>query len=208
MTGIPRSTPLANLDQVIRLREGIFLPTLKELAQHAANSHRARWSTTPGATYTYDNDGNMITQKTSAGTTTYTYDYENRLTSVDQYGTVIATYTYNALGQRIGIKDSGTQTWTVYDGSSADAEPYADFNSSGSVAMRDLDGSGRRPDSGTDELERNDGVVSDDNLGSVRDIVSITGVGAGSHRLRQLRQHLDRDQRHERRSVQVRGDGV
>ncbi len=47
----------------------------------------------PGVTYTYDNDGNMITQKTSVGTTTYTYDYENRLTSVDQYGTVIATYT-------------------------------------------------------------------------------------------------------------------
>ena len=61
----------------------------------------------PGATYTYDNNGNMITQKTSLGTTTYTYDYENRLTSVDQYGTVIATYTYNALGQRIGARIAG-----------------------------------------------------------------------------------------------------
>ena len=33
-------------------------------------------------------------------------------------GTVVATYTYNALNQRIGVKDSGTQTWTVYDGKS------------------------------------------------------------------------------------------
>ena len=38
---------------------------------------------------------------------------------------------YDALDQRIGFKDNGTQTWTVYDGTSADANPYADFNSSG-----------------------------------------------------------------------------
>ena len=82
-------------------------------------------------TYTYDNDGNLITATTSSGTTTYTYDYENRLTGVDQYGTVIATYTYDALGRRIGIKDSGTQTWTVFNGTSADANPYADFNELG-----------------------------------------------------------------------------
>ena len=44
---------------------------------------------------------------------------------------MVATYTYDALGRRIGIDDSGTQTWTVYNGKSADANPYADFNSSG-----------------------------------------------------------------------------
>ena len=48
MSGIPRSTPLANLDQVIRLREGLFLPTLKELAQPGADSHRLRWPRTQG----------------------------------------------------------------------------------------------------------------------------------------------------------------
>ena len=37
----------------------------------------------PGVTYTYDNDGNMITATTTSGTTTYTYDYENRLTNVE-----------------------------------------------------------------------------------------------------------------------------
>ena len=41
------------------------------------------------------------------------------------------TYTYNALNQRIGVKDNGTQTWTVFDGTGADANPYADFNGSG-----------------------------------------------------------------------------
>ena len=38
---------------------------------------------------------------------------------------------YDALGHRIGIDDSGTQTWTVYNGESADANPYADFTGAG-----------------------------------------------------------------------------
>ena len=97
-------------------------------------------TTSPCVTYTYDNDGNIITAKTSSGTTTYTYDYRNRLTSVDINGTMAATYTYNALDQRIGIKDGGTQTWTVFNGSSADANPYADFNSSAGLVIRYLDG--------------------------------------------------------------------
>ena len=91
-------------------------------------------------TYTYDNTGNMITATTTSGTTTYTYDYENRLTNVDIHGTMVATYTYDALGRRIGIDDSGTQTWSVFNGKSADANPYADFTSSGTLKMRYLDG--------------------------------------------------------------------
>ena len=72
----------------------------------------------PGYTYTYDNAGNMIsdTNTSTHVTTTFTYDYRNRLTEVTTGGTVVATYTYNALNQRIGVQDGGTQTWTVYDG--------------------------------------------------------------------------------------------
>jgi len=62
------------------------------------------------------------------------------LTNVTTGGTVVATYTYNALAQRIGVKDSGTQTWTIYDGQSADASPYADFNDSGNLTVRYLSG--------------------------------------------------------------------
>jgi RHS repeat-associated protein len=94
----------------------------------------------PGVTYTYDNDGNTITATNSSGTTTYTYDFENRLTNVEIDGTVSATYTYDALGRRIGIDDSGTQTWTVFNGNTADDNPYADFTASGSLQTRYLDG--------------------------------------------------------------------
>ena len=82
------------------------------------------------------------TNTSTTSITTYTYDYRNRLTEVTQGGTIIATYTYNALNQRIGIKDNGTQTWTAYDGTNADAHPYADFNGSGSLTMRYLSAPG------------------------------------------------------------------
>ncbi len=133
-------------------------------------------TTSPGVTYTYDNNGNLVTAKTSSVTTTYTYDYENRLTSVDQNGTVIATYTYNALGQRIAIDDSGTKTWTVYNGTSADANPYADFTSSGTVSVRYLFGPAvdqilaRTGSSGTTAW------YLTDQLGSVRFIENTSGT--------------------------------
>ena len=98
----------------------------------------------PGYTYTYDSAGNLTAQ-TNTSThviTSYTYDYRNRLTEVKVGGTIEATYTYDALDRRIGIDDSGTQTWTVYDGKSADANPYADFNSSDNFTMRYLSGPG------------------------------------------------------------------
>ncbi len=117
----------------------------------------------PGYTYTYDNVGNMTsaTNTSTHVTTSYTYDYENRLTNVTVGGTVVATYTYNALGQRIGIDDSGTQTWTVYNGKSPDANPYADFNGSGGADNALPRRPGGRRALRADELERHPGLVSD-----------------------------------------------
>ena len=130
----------------------------------------------PGATYTYDNNGNRITEITSSGTTTFTYDYLNRLTGVKQYGTMIATYTYDALGRRIGVLEGCATTWTVFNGSGVDANPYADFNGSGSLTMRYLSGPA------VDELLARTSATGTtawymtDKLGSVEDIVSTSGT--------------------------------
>jgi hypothetical protein len=69
----------------------------------------------------------MITATTGSGTTTYTYNYKNRLTNAEVDGTMVATYSCDAVGRHLGIDDSGTQTWTVFNGESDDANPYADF---------------------------------------------------------------------------------
>ena len=100
----------------------------------------------------YDAAGNMLSADSGGTYATYTYDYHNRLTEVEQAGTVIATYTYNALDQRIGIQESGGRTWTVYNGISADALPYADFNGSGTLLTRYVSGPGMVNGAVMDEL--------------------------------------------------------
>ena len=140
--------------------------------------------TSPGVvTYTYDSAGNMTSANSGGTITTYTYDYRNRLTGVKQGGTVIATYVYNALDQRIGIDDSGGgQTWTVYNGTSADALPYADFNGSGGALLtRYVSGPGMVNGAVVDELlaQTSSGGTTawylTDKLDTVRDVVSSAG---------------------------------
>jgi RHS repeat-associated protein len=137
--------------------------------------------TSPGVTYTYDAAGNMISANSGGTVTTYTYDYHNRLTEVTQGGTVIATYTYNALDQRIGIQEGGSRTWTVYNGAGADALPYADLNGSGTLLTRYVSGPGMVNGAVVDELlarSSSGGTTAwylTDKLDSVRDVVSSAG---------------------------------
>ncbi|MBI3572575.1 MAG: RHS repeat protein [Candidatus Kerfeldbacteria bacterium] len=75
-----------------------------------------RLLTRPGATYTYDNNGNTLTTTDASGTTTYGYDYENRLTSVSGPGGLTVSYAYDPFGRRISKTVNGTITKYLYDG--------------------------------------------------------------------------------------------
>jgi RHS repeat-associated protein len=140
-------------------------------------------ATSPGViTYTYDSAGNTTSANSGGTFTTYTYDYRNRLTGVKQGGTVIATYVYDALDRRIEIQDSGgSTTWTIYNGTSPDAMPYGDFNSSGTLLTRYTTGPGTVNGAVVDELiaRTTSGGTSawylTDNLDSVRDVVNSSG---------------------------------
>ncbi len=139
--------------------------------------------TSPGGiTYTYDKAGNMISANSGGTITTYVYDYRNRLTEVEQGGIVTASYTYNALNQRIGIDDSGGRTWTVYDGKNPYAEPYADFNGSSTLTERYVHGPGMVNGAVVDELlarTSSGGSTAwylTDKLDSVDNIVSSSGT--------------------------------
>ena len=88
-----------------------------------------------GYTYTYDNAGDMTsrTQLSTGFVWNYSYDYHNRMTVATEKnsgGTTLnqVTYTYDALDRRIVVNSNGTITRTAYEGSGADANPYADFN--------------------------------------------------------------------------------
>jgi RHS repeat-associated protein len=141
-------------------------------------------TTAPGHTYTYDNAGNMISDNNGSSIATFTYDYRNRLVNVTTGGTIVATYTYDALDQRIGFKDSGTQTWTAYVGTSPNAHPYADFNvinGSGSLTTRYLYAPGIASGALVDQVlarTSSGGTTAwylTDKLGSARDIVDTSG---------------------------------
>jgi RHS repeat-associated protein len=131
------------------------------------------------STYAYDNDGNMVgrTRTSDNQVTTYTYDFRNRLTEdlIKTSGGVTVQddkFTYDVENRRIGKNTlSGGQSWTGYDG----VNPYADFNSSGSLTYRYLYGNAidfllaRVDTSGTPMW------YLTDKLGSVREDVSTSG---------------------------------
>ncbi len=76
------------------------------------------------ATYTYDNNGNTITKTDASGTMAYTWDFENRLTSVQPPGQPLVTFKYDPFGRRI---QKGSITY-LYEGANLVEEADAGGN--------------------------------------------------------------------------------
>src|SRR5205814_5909696 len=94
---------------------------------------------TANATYTYDNNGNLITKTDSSGTTNFIWNEENQLTQVTLSNGLAVNYKYDALGRRIQRTTSaGASERYVYDG----ANVLLDLNADWSVAITYLNGLG------------------------------------------------------------------
>jgi len=130
-------------------------------------------------TYTYDNEGNLVSKTAIVGgnQTLYSYDDRNRLTEVDQVvggvHSTMATYTYDALGRQIGEKAGSAVRWTAYDKQT----PILDLNSTGSATARYMS----VPNAVDYVLARetNGGVVAwylADRIGTIRDITNNSGI--------------------------------
>lgn len=84
----------------------------------------------------YDNNGNTLTKLDATGTTTYTWDFENRLTSVllpGSGGTV--TFKYDPFGRRIYKSSSSGTSIYAYD----QGNLIEEVNGSGAVVARYAD---------------------------------------------------------------------
>jgi YD repeat-containing protein len=82
------------------------------VASYAYNNSNELTSTS-NATYTYDNNGNTLTKVDSTGTTTYAWDFENRLTSVTLPGSGgTVSFKYDPFGRRI-YKPTLTARYTL-----------------------------------------------------------------------------------------------
>jgi RHS repeat-associated protein len=87
----------------------------------------------PGVSYTFDNNGDTTSKTDSTGTTNYSWDYENRLTSVTLPGTGgTVSFKYDPAGRRIQkvfIQGSTSTTSNyVYDGKGPNLIEEADAN--------------------------------------------------------------------------------
>jgi len=72
---------------------------------------------TSNASYTYDQNGNTTSKTDSTGTTSYTWDFENRLTGVTLPGTGgTVTFKYDPFGRRIEKTSPTTTSIFAYDG--------------------------------------------------------------------------------------------
>lgn len=98
-----------------------------------------RLASTATATYTYDNNGNMLTKTDGSGTRTFGWDSESRLKQVLLPGGLTVNYKYDALGRRIQRTTSaGADERFVYDSQ----DVLLDLNSSLSVVTSYLNGLG------------------------------------------------------------------
>jgi RHS repeat-associated protein len=85
------------------------------------------------ATYGYDLDGNAVTKTDSTGTTTYAWDFENRLTSVTLPGSGgTVNFKYDPFGRRIYKSSSSATSVYAYDGDNL----LEETNASGSIVAR------------------------------------------------------------------------
>src|SRR5262249_41217729 len=98
-----------------------------------------RLASTASATYSYDNNGNMISKTDNLGTWTFAFDEENRLTQVVVPGGPTGNYKYDALGRRIQrTNTTGANERYVYDG----ADGLIDLNADWTVATTYFNGLG------------------------------------------------------------------
>ncbi len=95
-----------------------------------------------GETFTYDANGNTTTRLDACGTTTYTWDSENRLTGISGFrpdcSTLSASYKYDALGRRIEKNVDGTATKYLYD----EQDILAEYDGNNQLLTRYVHGKG------------------------------------------------------------------
>jgi RHS repeat-associated protein len=141
------------------------------IPSYAYNSSNEVTAVGSASSYTYDNNGNTLTKADSTETTIYTWDFENRLTSVHPPGETTVTFKYDPFGRRI---EKGGSVY-LYDG----ANLIEEADASGNLTARYVFGSG------IDEpLAVNRGATWEfyqaDGLGSITSLSTTTGTVSDS----------------------------
>jgi RHS repeat-associated protein len=134
-------------------------------------------TSTPSATFTYDNNGNTTSKADASGTTGYMWDFENRLTAVTLPGTAgTVSFKYDPFGRRIQKSSSIGTTNYLYEGSNT----IADLDATGTLVARYTQGAGI--DEPLAQLRSGTvGYYDQDGLGSVTTLSGATGAIGNSY---------------------------
>ncbi len=130
----------------------------------------------PGVTFTYDNNGNTTGKTDASGTTSNTWDLENRLASVTLPNQSAVSFKYDPFGRRIQKTSAAGSTIYVYDGVGIVEE----VDAAGAVVARYTQGLGideplAMPRAGTTSYFEADG------LGSITSLTDSAGAVAASY---------------------------
>jgi RHS repeat-associated protein len=130
----------------------------------------------PGASYAYDNNGNLVAKTDATGTTNYSWDFDNRLVGVTLPGGSAITFKYDPQGRRIYKQSLGSASFYVYDG----VNIIEEVNSSGNPVARFT------YSLGVDEpLEMVRGGITSyyeaDGLGSITSLSDVSGAVSASY---------------------------
>jgi RHS repeat-associated protein len=97
------------------------------------NEDRSRNESCTRTKYTYDANGNTLTKADASGTTQYSWDFENRLTSVTlPNGGGVISFKYDGLGRRIQKSAPNGTTGYLFDG----ANSVVEIDGTGTVVAR------------------------------------------------------------------------
>jgi YD repeat-containing protein len=85
----------------------------EQIIDYAYNEENQLVFSTDGISYTYDNNGNLINKIEDSKATTYAYDYENRLVTINDSLSTI-NYVYDGIGRRIKTIENGVIKQFLY----------------------------------------------------------------------------------------------
>ncbi len=137
------------------------------IATYSYNTSNQLTSSSDGVSYTYDANGNTLTKADSTGTTQYSWDFENRLTSATVPNVGTTNFRYDPFGRRIQKSGPLGTTNYLYDGPNLIEE----LDQSGNVLARyaqgkEVDEPLAQLRSGTTSYYQQDGLGSTTSLSS------------------------------------------
>jgi RHS repeat-associated protein len=115
-----------------------FANTVQNLTHNYTYDAANRIQSAGPATFAFDSNGNMTTKSDSGGTTTYTYDFENRLKTVSG-GT---DYSYNGQGVRLQKIENGKTTRYVVDANHNLSQVLCETDGNGTITAYYVYGAG------------------------------------------------------------------